>query len=343
MAELVDLSENVYEKTISIKEFYEIFRSPFQRDEEYRAGTKKVQSAISKYRREHSRIDLAELTESCLDEKGVFYPAGTLFVQNGNTRRFMWKNNMTDKVPKFVRCTVYKCKDLKEVKENYFTFDSTNSVESNKEKFAAMIKNLNGFVATNKKVQRGEVWTPCLFTAVHLFPHLYDKKDTVVTKGQEIVAEFMEEIKIIDRYCKNEKRWDTSLLSAAVMAIRKYGTNNSKLLKALDDIDKNRMNTHPDQKDGVTHICLEWVKGGNKFKTTHLAKSTVWDDLDTGLVTTVSYALYWIEKHMNDVPLCHAVGFEKTAENWFDKKWRSRYTHKPLLSVVTSNIKKDDK
>ena len=343
MAELVDLSENVYEKTISIKEFYEILRSPFQRDEEYRAGTKKVQAAISKYRREHSRVDLAELTEDCWDEKGMFYPAGTKFVQNGNTRRFMWKNNMTDKVPKFVRCTVYKCKNLKEVKENYFTFDSTNAVESNKEKFAAIIRNLNGFVATNKKILRGEIWTPCLFTAVHLYPHLYDKKDTVNTKGQEIGAEFMEEIKIIDRYCNNEKRWDTSLLAAAVMAIRKYGTNNAKLLKALDDIDKNRMNTHPDQKDGVTHICLEWVKGGNKFKTTYLAKSTSWDEPDIGLTTTVSYALYWIEKYMNDTPLCHAVGFEKTAENWFDKKWRSRYTHKPLLSVVTSNTKKDNK
>lgn len=332
MAKLVDLSENVYEKTVPINEFYEILRSPFQRDEEYRAGTKKVQSAISKYRREHSRVDLAELTEDCWDEKGVFYPAGTFFVNNGNTRRYMWKNNLTDKVPKFVRATVYKCKDLKEVKENYFTFDSTNAVESNKEKFAAIIRNLNGFSATNRKILRGEIWVPCLFTAVHLHPHLYDKKDTVVSKGQEVAAEFLEEIKVIDRYCKNEKRWDASLMTAAVMALRKYGTNNSKLLKALDDIDKNRMNTHPDQKDGVTHICLEWVKGGNKFKTTYLAKSTAWDDPNIGLTVTVSYALYWIEKYMNDTPLCHASAFEKTAENWFDNKWRAKQTSNPLFS-----------
>jgi hypothetical protein len=339
MAKLVDLENDVYEKTLSINEFYEILRSPFQRDEEARAGTKKVQTALSKYRREHSRIDLAELTEDCWDEKGVFYPKGTFFVNNGNTRRYMWKNNMTDKVPKFVRATVYKCKDLKEVKENYFTFDSTNATESNKEKLAAILKNLKGYVAKNKKIDKGEFWTPILFAGVQLYPHLYDKKDTVVTKGQELTNEFFEEIKVLDRYCNNQKRWDASLMTAAVMALRKYGTSNAKLLQALDDIDHNRMNTHPDQKDGVTHICLEWVKGGVKFKTTHLAKSTVWDDPDGGLIVTVSYALYWIEKYMNDIPLCHASTFEKTAENWFDKKWRAKQATNPLFATNVVKIK----
>ena len=85
----------------------------------------------------------------------------------------------------------------------------------------------------------------------------------------------MDELKIFNEICQNEKSWDQALLAAALMSIKKWG-NDKRLIKGLKRIDMHsQVISEEDGKhvDGITHIVKEWT-AEKKFIQTKTTKQT---------------------------------------------------------------------
>jgi hypothetical protein len=320
MLNQVDLNYKIAKLVMPYAELIKIARSPYQRDEKARAGTPKVDKSLSVLRPEHLEIAIAELTEDAYDEDDNFYPKGKRFINNGNTRVFYWENGRSDCVPKTVNATIYYCKDMTEVRQNYNTFDSPNAVEANAEKIAGIIRGTFNFTANSAKVKKGNI-----FTALSMACHFYDsiiftKKTAKPDNVIGMIGIFIEEIKAFDKICVHPENWDQPLICAALMTLKKYGVKDKKVNECLINIDRDCKNTSPmnGQWDGVTNIREEWVKGGKMFSH----KYTNWDvpqgSQNCGLKWTVSFALYWIEKYLRDeTGYKVGRGWEKTGDNFF--------------------------
>jgi len=317
-SKIVDIGSLVYREVMPIATFLAIDPSAYQRDTVARAEKPKVKNMLSILRPEHLEVAIAELTEDSYDEDGHFYPKGHRFVNNGNTRAYYWKNDLSDKVPNVVFATVYKCKDMKEVRQNYNTFDAPAAAEQNQEKLVGIIRSVYHYNPVSEKVKKGQIYTSLTLASHYLYPELFDKQAAKVEAMSGMVSLYIEEIKAVDKICKNHKHWDTALICAALMALKKHGTNDSKLLDTLSKIDRDYKDTTSVSKDfdGVTQIREEWTKH-EKFPV----KYTSWDKprngTNCGLKWTTSYALYWIEKFLkNERGVKLGSGWEKTGETY---------------------------
>lgn len=330
---LVDIRSNVYTENMDIMEFLKLPASPYQRPTEARAKTKKVSDSLSKLVREHLEVAIAELTEDAVTESGGLFLKGTRFINNGNTRAFYWKNCLldnngpkSDTVPLSVNATIYPCKDMNEVRANYSTFDSPNSVEREAEKLAGLLMSNYGFVPTFRTFKNGYFMSALGF-ACHVYdPKTYPSKGSVkIQNAPGMLALFLEEIKVLDSLISNNKNkfWDMASIAGALIGLKKYGLNNQRFLDFIDALDKNKKDTRSQKGyDGATHILEEWVSY-DMFSD----RLPYWDKIskntNVGFNGTVSFFLYWTEKWMNDeIGKKVGAGWDKTTQNFFDPYWR---------------------
>lgn len=342
-SKIVDVGENVTVEVMDIATFLAIDPSAYQRDTVERSTKPKVKNMLSVLRPEHLEVAIAELTEDSYDEDGNFYAKGHRFVNNGNTRAYYWKNDLSDKVPSMVFATVYKCKNMEEVRANYNTFDSPAAAEANQEKLVGIIRSVYHYVPVSEKVRRGQIHGALTLAAHYHSPQIFEKQTANVDSMTGMVGIYIEEIKAFDKICKNKQNWDSALICAALMSLKKHGINNAKLLDALSKIDRDYKDTTSVSKDfdGVTQIREEWTKN-EKFVT----RSTSWDkprgEGNIGLKWTTSFALYWIEKFLkNEKGVKLGSGWEKTGENYFDHHKMNGLAQ--ALNITTNVVKMNKK
>ena len=267
-SKLVDVSVRVYREVMSVLDFLRLPPSPYQRNTESRASTKRCKESLSIHTREQLDVAIAELTQDCISETGQFYPKGTRFINNGNTRGLYWKNLIydlpgpkSDKAPTVVYATIYPCATLKEVRENYNTFDSPNSVERDAEKNAGILLNTHNYEARFKTFKKGYFQSALGFAC-----HCYDPKTYYGAKAVKsinspgMIADYIDEIKYLGDNLTNNKFWDMPAIAGALMALKKYGTKNQKVLDFIQELDDNYIHTPKGQPwSGTTHILREWT------------------------------------------------------------------------------------
>jgi hypothetical protein len=215
---------------------------------------------------------------------------------------------------------------MEAVRDCYNTFDSMSATEITKEKLYGIISGMYSYTPVSPKIIKGE-----FLTALNLACHFYDPKVFYHTNAKpeflpSLVGAYIDEIIAFDNFCQHPKSWDQSLLCAAFMALKRYGVDNKKLLKCLDAIEQRQIDTKRKIRDGVTHISYEW-----ETNTRFPNKVTVWDKAG-GMKEIVSFALYWIEKYMDDKEL------NQLGNNWKDtgKDWFKHYTKPTLASNVVT-------
>lgn len=320
---------NVIKKEVlSLEEFLKLPPVPHQRYTEDRATTNKVKKMLGgEVRPEHLDVAIVELTETS-SYYGKIYEKGWRGIVNGNTRKYFWSNGLSKSVPKNVFATVYLLPDMNSVRECYNTFDSPDATEMKKEKLFGIVFRMHGYNPVSSKIIKGEY-----LTALNLASHFFDSETYYSTNSKvellpSQVGLYIEEIKAFDKLCKTSKSWDQALLCAAFMALKKYGTTNKKLLECLDSIDRRAMNTTTKDRDGATHINVEW-QSHDRFKN----KITVWDK-EGGMKETVSFALYWIEKYMEDQKLSQ-LGFnwKETGKTFFKSHQNNLFSSNNVIKI----------
>lgn len=320
--------DNVLKKEMDIEDFLKLPAVPMQRFTAGRAKTTKVKKMLSGHVQSvHLDVALVELTQDC-DYYGEFYPKDYVAVVNGNTRAYFWKNNLSKSIPKIVHTTIYKVKDMEEVRVLYNMFDSPDSTEIKKEKLYGILSGMFDFQPTCSKLIKGEFLTALNISCHFLHPKTYNQPSSSVDQLPFQVKEYIEEIKAFDSICKTPKNWDQALIASAFMALKVYGKDNLRLLECFDRIDRRAMDTTVLERDGATHISYEW-QTNSRFTM----KGTNWDK-PGGLKTTVPFCLYWISRFEEGKKLSQlGYNWNDTAKEWFEGYHKTNNSLNNLLQI----------
>ena len=197
------------------------------------------------------------------------------------------------------------------IRESYNTFDSPDATEKNQEKIYGILFGMYRYTPKSHKLKKGQILTGLNKACNFYFPDTYNQTAVtpLVLPGE--VGAFIEEIKALDNFLDDTTAWDQALVCAALMSLKRYGTDNDRLNEGLQDINDRAANTKGKELDGISHIVDEW-KTDNFFSY----KNTNWIVLNR----TVSYCLYWIDKYMKDEKgVKPGRDWEKRAEEYKDK------------------------
>ena len=273
----------------------------------------KAQKHLSKLLPEHVVVYVARLTKADT-VFGKKYKAGKLWRIDSNTRALNWKRGGSDAIPEQVFVIEYSFDSIDRIRESYNTFDSPDSVERNQEKMYGILSGMYNFTPQSEKLIKGQILTGLNKASNFFYPETWNQYTIRTSELPGQVGAFLEEIKALDKIIKVSANWDQALTCAALMALKKYGCYNQKLIDGLIDIDQRACNTKGKKWDGITHIVWEWVNA-KMFPD----KTTNWTN-QNGLNRTVSYVCYWIDKYMSD-----ETG-KQAGNSWIDtaSKWKDQ-------------------
>tara|TARA_B100000424_G_C22877546_1_gene467188 strand:- start:48 stop:1055 length:1008 start_codon:yes stop_codon:yes gene_type:complete len=293
-------------------EFFELDEVFCQRNTEARIP--KAKKHLSKCMIEHCSVVVAKLTRSD-NYKGTNYKAGHRFRIDSNTRNEFWQRGLSDHIPKSVLVTEYSFDSVDRIRESYNTYDSPDSLERNQEKFWGIISGVWNYTPKSKKVQKGWILSGLNKAACFFQPDLYNQPRITTDNMITHTGMFLEEIKVMDEIMTKPDCWDQALFCMGIMALKKYGTDNDKVLEGLRRINKRQMDTMSKEMDGITHICLEWTQ-----PKLFIDKTTTWGK-QSGLDRTVSFCCYWMDKYVRgEKGVKVGAGWEETAKKWKDQK-----------------------
>ena len=273
----------------------------------------KAQKHLSKLLPEHVVVYVARLTKADT-VFGKKYKAGKLWRIDSNTRALNWKRGGSDAIPEQVFVIEYSFDSIDRIRESYNTFDSPDSVERNQEKMYGILSGMYNFTPQSEKLIKGQILTGLNKASNFFYPETWNQYNIRASELPGQVGAFLEEIKALDKIIKVSANWDQALTCAALMALKKYGCYNQKLIDGLTDLDQRACNTKGKNWDGITHIVWEWVNA-KMFPD----KTTNWTN-QNGLNRTVSYVCYWIDKYMSD-----ETG-KQAGNSWIDtaSKWKDQ-------------------
>lgn len=297
-------------KNVSIKEMYyedfnRLMEVPMQRNTEERLKTAKHLRVL---RPEHCVVHLVRLTKDC-KVKGKLYRKGTLMRVDSNTRAMTWEEGKSDAIPEKVLAIIYDCETMDEVKECYNCFDSSEATEKNQQKLFGVITGMYNYQPKSQRLTQGIILSGLNKACHFMYPDRWNQSSVKAQNLEGMVGPWIADgtLQALDEIMSetNTKGWNQPFISAALMSLKHYGPNDQKLRAAWADIIEERGNFKDADKDGVSHIIYEWMKG-KFFKDVSICKDTKWENMNR----TVSYILYWIDKYMEDEKL------QKVGNGW---------------------------
>jgi hypothetical protein len=116
---------------ISYEEFMRLRNAPVQRNHEKRAKEKKHQDKLRFLKDYHRVVFAVKLTADAYDPtSGEEYPAGTIFLVDGHTRREYW-NEYAEEYPAELIVHMKEVASIEEVRDAYYSHDAGDNVEKN--------------------------------------------------------------------------------------------------------------------------------------------------------------------------------------------------------------------
>ena len=279
-----------------------------QRDTEGRLS--RAQKHLNKLLPEHCVVHVCRLLKDDY-VLGRKYKAGHLFRVDSNTRALNWAVGGSDSIPSNLFVIEYSFEDTERIRECYNTFDSPDSVERNQEKLYGILSGMYNYTPKSQKLIKGQILSALNKASHFYFPDMWNQTSVKTNELPGQVGAFREEIMHLDNYMRDSSSWDQALVCAALMALKKYGTENDTLNQALTFINDKSQDTRGKDWDGISHIVDEWKT--NKFFP---SKDTKWDVLKR----TVSYCLYWIDKYIKgEKGSKPGTGWDKVAFKYKDQ------------------------
>ena len=301
-----------------LEEFLNLPEVPCQRNTEARLA--KAKKHLKKLRPEQCVVHLVRLTKDCI-VAGKLYPAGMVFVIDGNTRSMYWGTCDPDVLPQKLVAIIYEYEDLDQIKAAYDCFDSAEATEKNQQKIFGILTGFYDYAPKSEKLTQGQIISG-MNKACHLIKPTEWNQTTI--KGSEQLRDELAYwmingcLQALDELMTKKDKWCQPFIASALLSLRHYGPKNQKLIQAWKLIEQEKGNTMGTEWDGVTHITEE-RKTGKFFKDTSICRDTRWDNMDR----TVSYILYWLDKYMeNETGTKVGRGWETVAKEY---KHRARY------------------
>jgi len=251
---------------LSKKEFDKLESAPVQRNHQKRAKKKDVREKLRILKPQHCQIVTATLTEDSYDPvNGKWYAKGTKFLIDGHTRREFWNNGYSDYVPESLSETNYPLSSIAEVRELYYSYDSSTSVEKSTDLAYGACRRLGLNLNKHKLYQ---------VSAFTWAAHFYDKVRFEKNSGYDgeglanIYKEFSSEITFLDSIVWNKLGGNGKsgveisgiVRTAAVLFLKKHQLNDASkgIIERIfsDDFDKK---DEMGRMDGVTNLT-RWLQ-----------------------------------------------------------------------------------
>ena len=314
-----------------------------QRNTEKRATKSTVYANLSVLKKPHLIVAIGELTEDDEDENGNFYPAGTRFVLDANTRKYYWEKGKTDQLPDNVLAIIYKEPTLVGLRAHYYAYDNPDAVEQASEVMTGIYK-LFDFIPKSNKIIGGSIvtaqnyasmWTPgapLFATNKGIWGVDPDPNETKTTAKRWAMAEqfkfWRAEWEYLDIFKIGTKGSviDQPLLMALLITSRVY-----KHKPVFEDLVRklNRKDYNAAEKTAIAKIGEAAIGAENDVdrKTEGSFES---------YINAFNFYLYWIERYMKDSKQhnCAAPkgGYIGKGKEWIDKYFTLEYNVENALT-----------
>ena len=327
MIDQKNMLETVSTMEMDYEDFIRLLEVPMQRNTEERLKTAKHLRVL---RPEHCIVHLVRLTKDCT-VKGKLYRKGTLMRVDSNTRAMTWDEGKSDAIPEKVLAIIYDWETMDEVKECYNCFDSSEATEKNQQKLYGIITGMYNYQPKSQRLTQGIILSGMNKACHFMYPDRWNQSAVKAQNLEGMVGPWIADgtLQALDEIMANTPKegWNQPFIAAALMSLKYYGPNDPVLRSAWEDIIEERGNFKNANKDGVSHIIYEWMKG-KFFKDVSICKDTKWENMNR----TVSYILYWIDKYMEGEEL------QKVGNGWDDVavQYKDRVSTSQMLNNVLS-------
>ena len=237
------------------------------------------------------------------------YPDGKRVVIDGNTRRLAWQTYSEQlDVPEFVIATIYPVKDQTEAEKLYETFDSSKAVETSKNKLYSAMRTIWGETYMNN-LRSNPLKKGMLTTALRVSTEILKDAETdkpakwrrdSIEDLRRTVYYYSKELKALDHLIMTPGTRDLNqgMYGAALIAMKKYGHDNPKLLDGLRKWFTGEWQPTASHYNGgkVDGIC--WMvrySTGHSFYGPFIGQTA-----QNVLVLVMDLYLYCIDQFMND-------------------------------------------
>ena len=327
MIDQKNMLENVSIEEMYYENFIRLMEVPMQRNTEERLKTAKHLKVL---RPEPCIVHLVRLTKDCT-VKGKLYRKGTLMRVDSNTRAMTWEEGKSDAIPEKVLAIIYDWETMDEVKECYNCFDSSEATEKNQQKLFGIITGMYNYQPKSQRLTQGIILSGLNKACHFMYPDRWNQSSVKAQNLEGMVGPWIADgiLQALDEIMADTPKegGNQPFIAAALMSLKYYGPNDQKLRAAWEDIIEERGNFKDANKDGVSHIIYEWMKG-KFFKDVSICKDTKWENMNR----TVSYILYWIDKYMEDEKL------QKVGNGWdtVAVEYKDRVSTQTMLDNVFS-------
>jgi|TARA_B100000085_G_scaffold183684_1_gene167898 hypothetical protein len=327
MIDQKNMLETVSTMEMDYEDFIRLLEVPMQRNTEERLKTAKHLRVL---RPEHCIVHLVRLTKDCT-VKGKLYRKGTLMRVDSNTRAMTWEEGKSDAIPEKVLAIIYDLETMDEVKECYNCFDSSEATEKNQQKLYGIITGMYNYQPKSQRLTQGIILSGLNKACHFMYPDRWNQSSVKAQNLEGMVGPWIADgtLQALDEIMANTPKegWNQPFIAAALMSLKYYGPNDPVLRSAWEDIIEERGNFKNANKDGVSHIIYEWMKG-KFFKDVSICKDTKWENMNR----TVSYILYWIDKYMEGEEL------QKVGGGWDNVavEYKDRVSTSQMLNNVLS-------
>lgn len=326
----------VKQEILSIEDFLKLEPVPVQRDSDMRKNklAKDLKKRILPTQLEVAIVELPKDYVNWVNSQDSGEKRNSQEVLNGNTRSLVWKQRLAP-IPDYVKATYYSIPDEITYDENgvvnseaieeyvqdlYYSFDSQAAVEKTPHKITGLYRK-HGLYVSDGKIAKGGI-TKSFQTAFEGYTYTdEDGNEASLRRTNDIrtldqgIALFKDEIETLSRIGTSSVT-NSAWLASALMALKKYGTNNERLLTGLRNFKKCFIE-HESQSgyDAITFAHTLLKTNANSTISGAIGKTDA-----ISLRIQMNHYLYLIDKFL-DRELIKVTPQARVVKNVYESYW----------------------
>lgn len=240
------------------------------------------------------------------------FPDGERVIINGNTRKQIWIEGLSDK-PDFVIAQINHYNNKKEAKKEYYAIDSQSSVENASDKFTGAFNSLN--MTLQSKMKGGGI-----NNTIKDFMHIWPDRD--IPKHNDISGDFYlktvelvknELIKLDSIFYEIEsnrtgfqKCMKNGNFKVVFLAfLKKYGIDNQRVIEGIKRLLQGTCMWHGSTRmtDGISHINHELSNDASNWLPKGATRH--------GTIEQFDFLFNCFQKWMDDTEMAHSRHYNR--------------------------------
>ena len=284
---------------MTYEQFMKLENAPVQRNHRNRAREKKHQDKLRCLKEYHRVVFAVKLTENAYDPtSGIEYPAGTIFLVDGHTRREYW-NEYAEEYPAELIVHMKEVASIEEVRDAYYSHDAGDNVEKNSDLAFGATRSW-GVVLRKELYKTMPITWASHYAKEDEFPKVTGWKGPEFINGYRLWKKELLFLNDITWWPKS--KFPASLVCAALIFLKAndLSEKSTSVVKRIWDNDSQGRDAD-DRYDAVSNI-LNWITQAEKDDLAHNFNTM------PGLVERFCYWMEQAHKELDGADRLHKYG-----------------------------------